>query len=117
MLVPDIDLQLQLENSLDLLQNEHYITIDTNHVMGHQDTKKGKKLTWPETLNIEADRLASESEYAPKPPANHLPNQVVALHIKGKHITTAYRKTFATQWANWGTNSIYQYLKRKYNWT
>ena len=40
MLVPDIDLQLQLESCLDQLHEEHYITIDTNHVKGHQDTKK-----------------------------------------------------------------------------
>jgi hypothetical protein len=37
------------------------LNITTHHVKSHQDTKNpGKPLTWPETLNVEADAIATQ---------------------------------------------------------
>ena len=52
----------------------------------------------------------------PKPQVYHLPQQIVALYIAGQHVTTGYKKTLATRWAEGGTHSINEYLSKKYKW-
>ena len=117
MLLPDMDLQLQLEDNLEKLSNQHYVTPVTRHVRGHQDTKKKGDLLWQETLNVAADDAASSSECAPKPALHFLPKQIVALHVHGTQVTTGHRKTLEERWAESGTHSITDYLSRKYNWS
>ena len=116
MLLPDMDLQLQLEDTLGKLRDQHYVTPDTQHVKGHQDTLKGGTLLWQETLNVAADEVASGSECSPQPSHYFLPKQVVALHLNGIQITTAYKATLGAAWAERGSHSILKYLSNKYNW-
>jgi hypothetical protein len=57
-LAPSYDVLREIHLQQDLLQ----LDSDTRHVKGHQDrVKKNEQLTLPETLNIEADSMASEA--------------------------------------------------------
>ena len=116
MLIQDMDIQLQLEGTLDELNAKHHITIITHHVRGHQDKKKKGALTWPEKLNTIADDLASESEFTPKPDHHMLPKQLVSLYANGEEITTGYKKILLQNWSEGGSHSILKYLSEKHKW-
>ena len=64
--------------TLNSLYEDFDISIQTHHVKGHQNREKSE-LTWTETLNVMADRLAAESKDAQKPKEEQVPAQVVAL--------------------------------------
>ena len=56
----DMDVQLEIESTLDEMYRTHHTTITTSHVKGHSDKRIGPP-TWEEFLNIHADALATSS--------------------------------------------------------
>ena len=75
---PDIDIQLQVQRNLTFLYETHHISIQTQHVRGHQDREK-KKMTWQESLNVMADKTASESRDRERPDKIPVPAKIVAI--------------------------------------
>ena len=83
-----MDIQLQIDSLLHKIQD----VIDIKHVTGHQDTKKGTKLTWVEKLNVRAYQLATLARYhlqqkQSAPLLVHFPQARVQLYIKDKPVT------------------------------
>ena len=80
---PHIDIQLQIDEILHRLQN----IIEIEHVRGHQDTRKGRRLTWVEKLNVRADELATLERYH-LTQKNRYPLMCIFLHPKFNYIST-----------------------------
>ena len=116
MLLPDMDIQLQVQENLNSLYEDFHISIQTHHVKGHQDRKKSA-LTWTETLNVMADRLAEESKDAKKPEEKQMPAQIVALWAGNHMLTTKLKEQLQRRWSLWGNHSLEKYLGDKYNWS
>ena len=115
MMLPDMDIQLQIQENLDLMYKELHVSIQSHHVRGHQDKTK-KVMSWEEKLNVKADDLAAESKDALKPKEEQVPAQVVALWSDGHMITTKLKKQLHQRWSLWGNHAMERYLFEKYKW-
>ena len=112
-----------VQNDFDIVQeifeviNSSQIDSTFTHVMGHQDDRKdGQELTLHETLNIEADQLATDYQklhkrYRPTVyPSRYNP---IVMDIQGSSITSNY-KTRIQQAAC--EPAYLQYLQEKREW-
>ena len=115
MTLPDMDIQLQVQENLEKIFKDHHVTIQTKHVKGHQD-RTGKKLTWQETLNVKADSLADESKDARKPEEIPVPAQKISLWADGHMLTTKVKEQMRLRWGMTGNYSTQSFLCKKYGW-
>ena len=108
----DMDLQLQIESTLEDMYKSHHSTVVSHHVKGHSDQLIGPP-TWKEHLNILADSLATSSESRPKPPECSFPASVATLWHGEIQITKQLRKAIDHRWA---TETYETYIRGKYSW-
>ena len=72
MMLPYIDLQLQIEYNLDDLHSLHHTIIQTYHKKVHQDDT-GDAIGWIGQLNVVVDDLEYSTEYDEKSPEIRYP--------------------------------------------
>jgi ribonuclease HI len=111
---PDVDIKLQLMHELHKL-NETNCIINIQHVKGHQDSEKKRKLTIEESLNAEVDELTHEAralqnvkDYA------KFPTNKVNFKLNNKYIISHYPKLVNLAFHSMALTERYI---QKYNWT
>lgn len=86
------------------------------HVKGHQDTKQNKKpLSYVETLNVQADLLASKAHDFVYP-KNTTPLLTTSLHLMTSEgpIQSKWTSKLRHRWAS---ETFRQYLSKKFEWS
>ena len=109
----DMDVQLQIEASLEELHSSQHISITSEHIKSHQDSKIGP-LTWKASLNVTADHLADTASHLPKPRDIPLPASGVSIWESEQQVTRNIKQHIIQCWS---TRKYFDYLRTKYSWS
>ena len=109
---------MDIQSEIDFMIKQHFPNIKIVHVSGHQDTKKNIILTWMETLNVRADKLATLARTTHRPLSTSyqsvsFPHSNIQLYINGIPIH---------KWMNPSihqavtTDAFINHIKNRFDW-
>jgi hypothetical protein len=101
-----------LYSIIQLTRNIPISTLKTKHIKGHQDRNNNTNLSYPATLNIRADVLATIALKNDNVPIFPLLSNAT-LMIEGKQITASHNETIRKNFASIRTR---KYLQDKHGW-